>query len=116
MNNPKTLPGGDFRLFVQKIGLQGFFSLGLVELPGQEKPEPNLSLCSSVIDDLMMLREKTQGNLSEGEQKTLDKYISDLQLQFLEQAKAAKEKEGGEESPTSPADAPEASSASPEES
>ncbi|MFQ5750345.1 MAG: DUF1844 domain-containing protein, partial [Planctomycetota bacterium] len=95
MTDSKSLPGGDFRLFVQKIGLQGFFSLGLLEIPGQGKPEPNLALCSSVIDDLMMLREKTQGNLSEGEQKTLDKYISDLQLQFLEQAKTGKESSAG---------------------
>jgi len=86
-----AMPGGDFRLFVQKIALQGFYALGLIELPGQERPEPNLRIAQAVIDDLRMLREKTQGNLSEGERLTLDKFVTDLEFQFV----AVKEREGG---------------------
>lgn len=78
-----ALPGGDFRLFVQKIALQGFYALGLVELPGQERPAPNLRIAQAVIDDLLMLREKTAGNLSEGERLTLEKFLTDLEFQFV---------------------------------
>ena len=52
-----------------------------------DKPEPNLTVCQSVIDDLMMIREKTQGNLDDAEKLTLDKFISDLQFQYLEMQK-----------------------------
>ena len=86
-DEPETVPGGDFRLFAQKLATQGFYSLGLFELPGMEKPEPNLKVCQSVIDDLMMIREKTEGNLDDAERLTLDKFISDLQFQFLEVSK-----------------------------
>ena len=82
-------PGGDFRLFLQKIAMQGFYALGLVEIPGAPATEPNLGMAQAVIDDLMMVREKSQGNLDDGERMTLDKFIADLQFHFLEKRKAA---------------------------
>ena len=82
MDDP-SLPGGDFRMFIQKIALQGFYALGLVEIPGQPKPEANLPMCKAVIDDLMTLREKTEGNLDDGEKQTLEKYLSDLQFHYV---------------------------------
>jgi len=90
-------PGGDFRLFLQKIAMQGFYALGLVEIPGAPATEPNLGMAQAVIDDLMMVREKSQGNLDDGERMTLDKFISDLQFHFLEKSKAAPSAEAGEE-------------------
>ncbi len=66
--------------------MQGFYALGLIEIPGAPKQETNLGLARSVIDDLMMLREKCAGNLDEGERLTLDKYISDLQFQVVERS------------------------------
>ena len=98
MDQNKTLPGGDFRFFVQKIALQGFYALGLVELPGQPKPEANLEMCQAVIDDLMMMREKTSGNLDDGERQTLDKFLSDLQFQYLAHTKGESGGEPGGES------------------
>ncbi len=77
-------PAGDFRLLVQKLATQGFYALGLFELPGMERPDPNPEVAKAVIDDLMVLRVKTEGNLSDAERLTLDKFISDLQMQFLE--------------------------------
>ncbi|HEX9794553.1 MAG TPA: hypothetical protein VGC54_11270 [Planctomycetota bacterium] len=46
--SPETSPPqGDFRLFVQKLAMQGFYSLGMIELPGQELPEPNFRVCEA---------------------------------------------------------------------
>lgn len=87
MSEHDTIPGGDFRLFVQKIGIQGLYALGVVEIPGMPQREPNLAMARAVIDDLLLLREKTVGNLNDGERMTLDKYISDLQFLFLERSK-----------------------------
>lgn len=88
MSEHDSIPGGDFRLFVQKIGVQGLYALGVVEIPGMPQKEPNLAMAKAVIDDLMLLREKTQDNLSDGERMTLDKYISDLQFLYLERSKS----------------------------
>ena len=90
-------PGGDFRLFLQKIAMQGFYALGLVEIPGAPATEPNLGMAQAVIDDLMMVREKSQGNLDDGERMTLDKFISDLQFHFLEKSKTASSTEASAE-------------------
>lgn len=76
--------GGDFRIFVQKMALQGFYALGVIEIPGAPKQErANVEAARMVIEDLKMLREKTDGNLDPGERMTLDKYIADLQLQVV---------------------------------
>ena len=65
-------PADDFRLFLQKIAMQGFYALGLLDVPGAPKQEqPNLEAAKMVIDDLSILRRKTEGNLSEGESMTL---------------------------------------------
>lgn len=88
MSEPDALPGGDFRLFVQKIGVQGLYALGVIEVPGMPaRTEPNLPMARAVVDDLMLLREKTQGNLSDGERMTLEKYIRDLQFLYLERSR-----------------------------
>ncbi len=77
--------GGDFRIFVQKMALQGFYALGLVEIPGAPKQErANVEAARMVVEDLKMLREKTAANLDPGERMTLDKYIADLQFQVVE--------------------------------
>ena len=82
------IPGGDFRLFLQKIAMQGFYALGLIEVPGLPKADPNPGAAQAVIDDLLMLRDKTMGQLDDAEKLTLDKFISDLQFQYLEATKA----------------------------
>ena len=64
--------------------MQGFYALGLIEVPGIPKQEPNTEVACGVIEDLIMLREKSSGNLDEGEILTLDKFITDLQLKVSE--------------------------------
>jgi hypothetical protein len=83
----QQIPSGDFRIFVQKIAMQGFYALGLIEVPGAPKQQPNPEMARGVIDDLTMLREKCASNLEEGETLTLDKFISDLQNQVAELSK-----------------------------
>ena len=89
--------GGDFRIFVQKIALQGFYALGLVEIPGAPRPpKPNLDAARMVVEDLKMIRSKTEGNLDPGERMTLDKYVADLQMQIVERGRGGGENGGGE--------------------
>jgi hypothetical protein len=77
------LPGGSFTLFVQKLGYQALITLGVVDNPLTRKREPNLAHAQSVIDDLMMLREKTRGNLAPDEEQHLARVVGDLQRHFV---------------------------------
>lgn len=80
------LPGGDFRLLVSKLSIQGMLSLGILENPISKKAEVNLTMAKALIDDLAMLREKTKGNLDPDEQSHLEKILSDLQWQFVQRS------------------------------
>jgi hypothetical protein len=77
------LPGGDFKLFVQKLGFQALITLGVLENPLTKTREPNLVHAQNVIDDLMMLRDKTRGNLEEAEAELLTQVIGELQRHFV---------------------------------
>ncbi len=72
------LPGGDFRLFITRLSLQGFLACGLMENPITGKAEINAPTAQMVLDDLKMLQEKTAGQLEIGEAETLNKAIQDL--------------------------------------
>lgn len=78
------LPGGNFTLLVQRLAYQALITLGVVENPLTKRREPNLPHAQTVIDDLMMLREKTRGNLAADEEQHLTLVIGDLQRHFVQ--------------------------------
>ena len=73
------LPGGHFRLFVQKLGYQALMGMGVVQNPLTGEQSQDLARARSVVDDLVMLREKTRGNLDPDEEEHLVKVIGDLE-------------------------------------
>ncbi len=73
------LPGGDFRLFVTRLSFQGMLCLGLMENPVTGTKQINLPQARMILDDLVMLQERTTGNLSGDENGHLRKVVSDLQ-------------------------------------
>jgi hypothetical protein len=76
------LPGGNFRLFVQRLGYQGLMSLGLLENPLTQQARVDLGHARMLVDDLSMLAEKTRGNLDEEESEHLFKVLRDLRGQL----------------------------------
>lgn len=72
------LPGGNFRLFIQRLGYQGLMTLGLIENPVTNTREANLDQARMLVDDLAMLEEKTRGNLDPDEDEHLRKLLGDL--------------------------------------
>ncbi|MEZ5973337.1 MAG: DUF1844 domain-containing protein [Planctomycetota bacterium] len=72
------LPGGDFRLFLTRLSIQGFLACGLLENPITGRKDVNPPGARMVLADLEMLRDKTRGNLEAGEEQTLDKAIEDM--------------------------------------
>ena len=76
------LPGGNFRLLVQKMGYQVLICLGAVENPLTRERTKNLPGAMAVLEDLRMLQEKTVGNLDDEETAHLDGVLKDLGQAF----------------------------------
>ncbi|MCB9882463.1 MAG: DUF1844 domain-containing protein [Planctomycetes bacterium] len=84
-NEPEArMPGGDFRVFVQKLKVQGLMVLGLLDDPRWKDVPRNLDHARALIEDLEMLREKTEGNLTEDEEQELDQASEQLREHYME--------------------------------
>jgi len=87
------LPPASFLFLVLSMRGQCEIQLGLMQY-GEEKQEPNLVLARHTIDLLGVLLEKTKGNLSIEEHRTLENSLTELRFRFVqvadEVAKAAK--------------------------
>ncbi len=82
-------------MFMQLImGLQSsaWMLLGKVANPVTGKVEKNLEAAKATIDTLMMIKEKTKGNLTKVEEDYLNNTINQLQLNYVEE-KDKKEEE-----------------------
>ena len=76
-----------FISLVTSLGSQAFAQLGKVKDSSTNNIERNLDAASLSIDMLDMLKERTQGNLSEQETSLLEKTLSDLKLNFVQESK-----------------------------
>ena len=76
------LPGGEFQLLIQKLGYQALIAMGVLENPVTRSSNEDLERARAVIDDLLMLRRKTSGNLDAEEAEHLGGVIRDLEQHF----------------------------------
>jgi hypothetical protein len=76
------------------LGSAAWQQLGKVPNPVTGKVEREVGNAQITIDLLVMLRDKTKGNLSPDEERLLANTISDLQLNFADEA--------GKEQPVAP--------------
>jgi hypothetical protein len=65
-------------------GMQG---LGKLMNPVTQKTEKNLEHAKESIEMLEMIKQKTQGNLSTDLSRLLDQFLSDLRLNYVDEAK-----------------------------
>src|SRR5438067_9139688 len=77
--------------FVMMQSQNAALFLGQIPNPRGESPEVNLDVAKLFIDQLVMIRSKTRGNLSNEELAVLNNAISNLQMAFYEVAQG----EGG---------------------
>jgi len=73
----------DFSTFIMSLTSSAFYHLGDIADPETGKTETNLPAVQQTIDMLIMLKEKTQGNLNEEEAKLLEQLIYELQMKFV---------------------------------
>jgi Domain of unknown function (DUF1844) len=82
-----TLPAVDFHTFVLSLGSSALLHLGELEHPDVGAPQKDLPLAKHTIDILVMLEEKTRGNLTPAEEKLIGSLLYDLRLRYVEAQK-----------------------------
>jgi hypothetical protein len=73
-----------FSILTMSIASSAAMSLGLAPNPQSGQVEKDKSLAKFNIDLLVILQEKTKGNLNDEEKRFLDSIITDLQMKFLQ--------------------------------
>ncbi|MBX9767142.1 MAG: DUF1844 domain-containing protein [Bdellovibrionales bacterium] len=76
----------DFSCLVMSLAGSAACGLGIAPNPETGKSEQHLEMAKFNIDLLMCLQEKTKGNLTDPEQKLLDRLVGDLRLQYIQRA------------------------------
>ncbi len=78
------LPAIDFSTFLLSLSTSALYQMGLVPDPATgEKATPDRTIARQTIDTLVMLREKTRGNLEEEEDKLFESLLYELRMHFL---------------------------------
>jgi hypothetical protein len=84
--------------FVMMQAQNAAFMLGQIPHPQTGKAEVNLDVAQVLIDQLVMIQEKTKGNLNSDESRILAGAISNLQIAYVEAAR----EEPSSRAPTQP--------------
>jgi hypothetical protein len=87
--------------FVMMQAQNAAFMLGQIPHPQTGKAEVNLDMAQLLIDQMVMIQEKTKGNLTNDESRILANALANLQIAFVETA--GKQRPGR---PASPAPEP----------
>jgi hypothetical protein len=83
-----AFPPVDFHTFVLSLGSSALLHLGEIENPNDGVSQKDLPLAKHTIDILVMLEEKTKGNLSTAEERLMDSLLYDLRLRYVEAMKS----------------------------
>lgn len=77
----------NFSTFVISISTQALMHLGEIPNPVDGKVEKDVLVAKQMIDIMNVLREKTQGNLDQAEQKLLEDALYDVRMRYVEVVK-----------------------------
>ena len=80
-------PQLDFFNYIASLGFQTMIFLGEMPNPMTNQIDKNLKQAKFLIDTLVILREKTKGNLSKEEDDLLNGSIYELELRYVELSK-----------------------------
>lgn len=77
----------DFSTFLLSLASSAFYHLGDLADPNTGEKRVELPAVKQTIDILIMLRDKTKGNLNKDEEKLLEQLTYELQVKYLAQKK-----------------------------
>lgn len=86
-NNPQYSSPQTFTNLLFSISTSVLISLGEMASPETGEVEKNLEVAKNSIDLLVMLKEKTEGNLTSDEDKFLESMLADLKLRYVKAVK-----------------------------
>jgi hypothetical protein len=72
-----------FSVLTMSIASSAAMALGLAPNPQSNEIQKDKNMAKFNIDLLLMLKEKTKGNLSSDEARFIESVIADLQMKFL---------------------------------
>ena len=99
--NDSNIPEINFITLVLTLSSSAWVGLGKVSDPVTGEIREDIKGVKYTIDILLMLREKTKGNLTDEENKVLNSIISDLQVNYAETVFSSKKEQ---ETPSSDAE------------
>ncbi|MFQ5542643.1 MAG: DUF1844 domain-containing protein [Candidatus Binatia bacterium] len=80
----EALPAINFSTFIISLSTQALMHLGEIPNPLSGKAEKDISVVKQMIDIIGVLRDKTRGNLDQGEEKLMDHILFDLRMKYVE--------------------------------
>jgi Domain of unknown function (DUF1844) len=80
---PDKLPPPSFSLLVATFGSQAMVALGQIPNPLDGKTEVRLDLAKHAIDMLVIIEERTKGNLAADEAAMLENVLHQLRLGYM---------------------------------
>lgn len=80
----RQLPPASFNTLVSSLVTQVFMALGGYEDPRTKKRYVDLDLAKHYIDTLVVIEQKTKGNLTDEEKKLLDQVIYECRMQYVQ--------------------------------
>ena len=83
-SDPQDLSPVDFASFVMMLTNNVMVFLGQVPNPITQQPQVDLAQAQHTIDIIMMLREKTRGNLTAEEEGFLQELLPQLQMAYVQ--------------------------------
>jgi len=81
--SPPPLPEVNFTSLVFSLSSSALFHCGEIADPQTGERNKDLPLAKHAIDTIAMLKEKTEGNLTEEEQKFMDNVLTDLRWRYV---------------------------------
>lgn len=91
-NGKCVMPEVTFMAFVMSLNTSALFHLGEIADPATGEKLIDLTLARHAIDTLVLLQEKTKGNLDSDEEEMLNNILLDVKLRFVAVAKAERAK------------------------
>ncbi|CAK8713093.1 DUF1844 domain-containing protein [Candidatus Electrothrix gigas] len=77
------MPAVSFISFILSLNTTALFHLGDLAHPETGQTVVDLELARNSIDTLVMLEEKTKGNLEKDEQELLERVLYELKMRFI---------------------------------
>jgi hypothetical protein len=81
------LPEVNFSSFLLSLSSSTLLHLGEIADPRSGEKKKDLALAKQSIDIIVLLKDKTKGNLTQEEEELLDHLLYDLRMRFVEASK-----------------------------